>query len=132
MTIHRWALALVVAACLAPDPARAQVAATGLSPLILGWEQFFVISSETVQKRGRTRVEGTVINEAGFAASRVQLLVEGLDASGQVTAQSVVWLGQLLGPGGRGYFDVPAPAGVRHRVSVFAYDWVQAASLDAP
>lgn len=132
MSFRRWLLAIAVALCLVPGPAAAQGGAARYTPLVVGWERFFVITSETVQVKGRTRVVGTVVNEFGFAAARVQLLVDGLDASGQVTGQSVVWLGQMLGPSGRGYFDVPAPAGVSFRVSVFAFDWVQAASLSAP
>jgi len=131
MSLRRWSLVVAVIACLVPGLALAQGTAARYTPLVVGWERFFTITSETVQSGGRARVAGTVINESGFAAQRVQLLVEGLDASGQVISQSVVWLGHGVGPGGRGYFDVPAPPGVRHRVSVFAFDWVQTA-LTAP
>src|SRR5258706_9994028 len=131
MSLRRWSLGVAVLACLVPGLTLAQGAATRYTPLVLGWERFFTITSETVQSGGRAQVAGTVVNESGFAAQRVQLLVEGLDQSGQVISQSVVWLGHGVGPGGRAYFDVPAPPGVRHRVSVFAFDWVQTA-LTAP
>ena len=129
MSLRRWSLAVALAACLVPTVAPAQARYT---PMVVGWERFFVITTDVVQAGGRTRVTGTILNEFGFAATRVQLLIDGLDASGQVTGQSVVWLGQMLGPSGRGYFDVPAPAGVKFRVSVFAFDWVQTASFSAP
>ena len=130
MWSRRWFLALTVLGCLTPSLARGQGGPSRLTPLVVGWERYFTITSETAPGGGR--VTGTIVNEWGFAARRIQLLVEGLDAAGQVTGQSVVWLGHDLPPGGRGYFDVRAPAGTRHRVSVFAFDWVQTASLSAP
>ena len=132
MSLRRWSLTIAVLACLVPDLVLAQ-GVTRYAPLVVGWEQFFVVTSETVQGGGGARVAGYVINKAGFKAQRIRLLVDGLDASGQIAGQSIVWLGSPgVGPDGRAYFDVPAPTGVRHRVSVFSYNWVQSATLDAP
>ena len=132
MSHRRWSLALAVVACLVPALAHSQGSAR-LTPLVVGWERFFTITSETVQSAGRARVAGYVMNEAGFKAQRVRILVDGLDAQGQIVDQSIWWVGSPgPGPSGRVYFDAPAPAGVRHRVSVFAYDWVQSAMFDAP
>jgi hypothetical protein len=128
MSLRRWSLALAVVACLVPGPALAQ----GYTPLVVGWERFFVITSETTQVGGRPHVSGYVLNTSGEVGRQIRLLVEGLDTSGRVTGQTIAWLGHQLTPGGRAYFDVPAPAGTRHRVSIFAYDWIQAASVTAP
>jgi len=132
MSYRRWSLALAVVACLVPALAHAQ--GGRLIPLVAGWERFFSISSvETVQKGGRARVTGYLANEAGFKASRMRLLIDGLDANGQIVGQSIAYVpSPNPGPGGRVYFDEPAPPGVRHQVSVFQYDWVQAAFADAP
>jgi hypothetical protein len=131
MAYRRWSLALAALACLVPVLAHAQ--GGRLTPLVIGWERFFTVTSETVQSGGKARVVGYLTNEAGFHAQRMQLLIDGLDASGQITAQSIAWVpSPNPGPSGRVYFDEPAPAGVRHRVSVFAYDWVQSAMFDAP
>src|SRR5258706_16266503 len=111
MSLRRWSLGVAVLACLVPGLTLAQGAATRYTPLVLGWERFFTITSETVQSGGRAQVARTVVNESGFAAQRVQLLVEGPDASGQVISQSVVWPGPGGGPGGGGFFDVAAPPG---------------------
>jgi hypothetical protein len=101
--------------------------------LVVGWERFFIITSETVQRGAGARVAGYVGNEAGFKATRVRILIDGLDASGQIVDQTIWWIGSPgPGPGGRVYYDAPAPAGTSHRVSVFSYDWVQSAELDAP
>lgn len=129
--IRRWSLALAVLTCLVPGLAQAQ--GHRLGPLVAGWERFFTITSETVRSGDKTRVAGYLTNEAGFKAQRVRLLIDGLDASGQPTGQSIAWVPSPgPGPGGRVYFDEPAPAGASHRVSVFAYDWVQSAMFDAP
>jgi len=131
LLIRRWSLALAMFAifsCVVPGFAVAQ----NYTPLIVGWEQFFSVMAETIQAGGRPRVAGHIRNESGFPARRIQLLVEGLDAAGQVTGQTVAWFGYELPSGARGYFDVPAPPGTRHRVSVFAFDFIQSASLNAP
>ena len=131
MSYRRWSLVLAVVVCLVPVLAHAQ--GGRLTPLVSGWERFFSVSSETVQKGDKTRVVGYLGNEAGFHAKRMRLLIDGFDASGQIVGQSLAYVpSPNPGPGGRVYFDEPAPAGVRHRVSVFAYDWVQSAMNDAP
>ncbi len=104
-----------------------------LVPLVVGWEQFFTLTWEAWQDRGQPTVGGYIKNEAGFPARKVQLLVEAVDASGRVTGQRVSWLGSDLTSGTRAYFEAPAPApAATYRVSVFAYDWVQTADLQAP
>jgi len=130
MSYLRWLLAVAVLSCSIPAVVHAQ----RLTPLVAGWERFFSITGvETVQKGGKTRVAGYLGNEAGFHAARMRLLIDGLDASGQIVGQSVAYVpSPNPGPGGRVYFDEPAPAGARHRVSVFAYDWVQSAMVEAP
>jgi hypothetical protein len=130
MSIRRWSFALVFLAALVPGSTLAQ-GPVRYTPLVVGWERFFVVTSQTTQVGGQARVSGQVLNDWGFPARRIQLLIDALDASGQITGQSVVWLGYDLGPGSRGYFDVPAPPGTRHRVSIFAFDWVQTA-FDQP
>jgi hypothetical protein len=129
MGYRRWLLALAVFACLVPGPVHSQ----SLTPMVLGWERFFTITSETVQRGGKMRVAGYVRNEGGFAVSRMRLLIDGFDDQGRLTGQSLAWVpSPRPGPGARVYFDEPAPAGVRHVVSVFSYDWIQSAELDAP
>jgi hypothetical protein len=104
-----------------------------LEPLVLGWERFFTIQWESWEQRGRPLVGGYIRNEAGFTATRVQLLVEALDPGRQVLDQQVHWLGTALTPGMRAYFEIPAPArSAAYRVRVFAYDWLQAAWIQQP
>ena len=104
-----------------------------LEPLVLGWERHFTITSETWERGNRSVVAGYVINDAGFTAMKVQLLVDGLDGTGRVVNQRMTWLGSALTPGARAYFEVPVVPGTsQYRVSVFAFDWLQSAQLQAP
>lgn len=104
-----------------------------LAPLVVGGERFFTLTWEVWEDGGRPVVGGYLKNEAGFTAMKIRLLVDALDSSGRVVGQRVSWFGDALTPGTRAYFEAPAPPrATTYRVSVFAYDWVQAAGLQAP
>jgi hypothetical protein len=131
------AVVLVSVVWLSPQQAATQIASPPVSapytPLVLGWEQFFKVTWEASERNGRRYADGYVFNDWGFTATRVQLLVDGLDSSGHIVSQRVSWLGQSIPPGSRVYFDVPAPQpAVNYRVSVFAFDWLQTASIQVP
>ncbi len=76
-------------------------------------------------RRGRPVVNGYVYNQrAGSYATSVQLLVEALDASGQVVGSTS---GLVLGdvpPSNRAYFETRAPAkGASYRVTIQSFSW---------
>jgi hypothetical protein len=109
-------------------------AAQSLSPTTPGWERYFTVSWEPFERRGQPYLSGYVVSSYGVTAVRVQLLVDSLDSSGRIIAQRVEWLGGGNLPGfTRTYFEVPirerAPS---YRVSVFAFDFVQAAGVQSP
>src|SRR5262245_60903063 len=123
--VRRWALAAVLVAlvgCATPGSAP-----TGpLRPLVVGWEQFFDLTWSVGQRNGRPVVYGRIYNKWNFAAANMRLLVDELDAAGQIIDQNLGWLGFTLTPGTTAPFEIPvAHATPNHRVSVFAYDWVQ-------
>ena len=93
-----------------------------LYPLVSDWEQYFRIESQVSTRDGKSVVSGTVWNTTNWAAKRIQLLVDGLDASGTPVSQRVVWLGIDLPAGAHGYFEVPVPISPSYRVTVFAFD----------
>ena len=128
------AVALLSVVSLWPHLAAAQgSSAPRYEPLVRGWEQFFRVTWEPFERRGRPYLGGYIFNDGGFTAMRAQLLVEALDPSGNVVKQTVHWVGSPIPPGARVYFEVPAPqAAPAYRVSVFAFDWLQTASLEAP
>jgi hypothetical protein len=97
-------------------------AAAPLSPLVIGWEQWFRVDSQSTRQNGGSMVSGEVWNTSDWGARRIQLLVEGLDPSGQPVSQRVVWLGVDLAAGTHAFFEVPMPGASSYRVSVFAFD----------
>ena len=107
--------------------ASSAMAAGPLTPLVVGWEQFFKLNWSVGERRGKPVVTGTIYNNWGFTAANVRLLVDELDANGQIVDQKIGWLGFTLTPGTTAPFEVPVVhATPNHRVSVFAFDWVQA------
>lgn len=97
-----------------------------LTPLVIGWEQFFKLTWTVGEYRGQPVVSGKIYNNWGFAAANVRLLVDELDANGQIMDQRVGWLGFTLTPGTTAPFEIPvAHRTPNYRVSVFAFDWVQ-------
>jgi hypothetical protein len=97
-----------------------------LQPLVVGWEQFFKLTWTVGERGGRPVVTGRIYNNWNFAAANMRLLVDELDASGQIVDQQLGWLGFMLTPGTTAPFEIPvAHATPNHRVSVFAFDWVQ-------
>jgi hypothetical protein len=83
----------------------------------------FRVDWESVQtKRGLT-IRGYVNNDLGYGATNIRLVIESLDASGQVAATTIGYLQGSAPPFGRLYFEVPvkAPAS-SYRVRIAAWD----------
>ena len=119
--------ALLLAAPLALTACAPATDGRPMTPLVVGWEQFFKLTWSVVDSRRGPVVSGRIYNNWGFAAANVRLLVDELDASGQIVDQRVGWLGFMLTPGTTAPFEIPvAHRTPNYRVSVFAFDWVQA------
>jgi hypothetical protein len=96
-----------------------------LEPLMAGWERLFSVSWGPGDYRGQPSVEGYVNNISPYHTSNIRILVERMDAAGQVTGQQIAWLaGDLLGDS-RLFFQVPTPPAPSYRVRVFSYDRVE-------
>jgi hypothetical protein len=87
-----------------------------LTPLVLEWDRYFTIEAQP------GRPGGTIWNTSDWGTQRIQLLVEGLDGSGQTLEQRVMWLGIDLPAGSHAYFDAPMAPAQSYRVRVFAFD----------
>jgi hypothetical protein len=117
MTIRLLALAAISVVLVFPP--RAALTAQVLQPLMVDWASYFTIDWQ----KDHGLVRGTVSNPTGWGARRIQLLVEGLDATGQIVNQRVVWLGVDLAPASHASFEVRmVPASDRYQVRVFAFD----------
>ena len=111
-------LAVVVAILLSSAFAQAQ------SYRIYGSEAFFAVDWQAGERRGRPVVSGHVVNTYGVVAQQVRVLVESLDAAGQVTETTIGYVSGDMLPGPRVYFEVPvARAAPAYRVVVLSWDW---------
>ena len=115
---------------LAATSAVAQGAAL-LTPLVVDGERYFTLEWQAADTNGRPAVHGRIRNEFGFTARKVRLLVDSLDATGAVTAQTISYVPFDMTPGTGAYFEATVPArAARYRVSVFQWEWVQSGGGD--
>jgi len=122
-SLGRQLVALVVVSAVLGLSAGCAPAAGPLQPLVIDWASYFTVDWQATPLDGRAVVRGTVSNTTGWGARRIQLLVEGLDATGQILDQRVVWLGVDLPPSSHAAFEVPmAPASASYRVRIYAFD----------
>lgn len=99
---------------------------TPLTPLVVGGERYFKLQWEAADRNGRPGVRGSILNDFGFPAQKIRLLVESLDAAGGVTAQTIGYVAGQITPGTRSYFEVPVPApAATYRVAMFQWEWLQ-------
>jgi len=118
--IRRSALCLLVMGACVMGPLC--VAAQSLEPLEVDGEQVFRLTWEVGERAGRPVILGKIDNVSVYGTSRIQLLVDRLDASGRTVAQQVAWLGSNIRPGSHAFFDVPVPdRTATYRVRVYAF-----------
>jgi hypothetical protein len=103
-----------------------------LQPLMWGWEQHFSVTWDTLQRRGKPRVEGYVNNKSPYRVGNRRVLVDSLDGAGKIVDQRVSWVLGELGGDSRLYFDVPVTPADHYRVRVFSYDRIDEASMLTP
>ena len=116
--VRLWGSVLVLLVIALDAPARAQQWA---SP-----DSGFKIEHEAGTTRwGANVLRGYIRNDHGFDAGSLQLLIEGLDATGNVTSTTVGYLPGLLPAYNRLYFEVPvkSPA-ASYRVRLASYESV--------
>jgi hypothetical protein len=87
------------------------------SRLTLDWEA-------GQNRKGRPEISGYIYNDYMRAAINVRLLVETLDAQGQVIDRAYGYVVGGIPVTSRSYFVVPLKtAGPAYRVTVTAYEW---------
>ncbi|HEV8586439.1 MAG TPA: hypothetical protein VGT02_15845 [Methylomirabilota bacterium] len=124
----RGAAVALVLAMLAGCSTAAVTPSASVTTLMPDSERWFKLSWEAVPERdgAHQRVRGYVENTYGEAASKVQLLAQALDGSGQVVGQKVEWLSGVVPGFGRAYFEIPKmPKAEHYRVTVWAYERIQ-------
>ena len=87
-------------------------------------DRYFRIEYQVAPSASRPVLSGYVYNmHPGMPAERVQLSIEGLDASGQVVGTSSTWVLGNVPPGNRAYFTTPVMPAASYRVQVSSFDW---------
>ena len=104
-----------------------------LTPLVVDGERYFTLEWQAADTNTGPVVHGRIRNEYGFSARKVRLLVNSLDATGTVTAQTIAYVPFEVTPGTAAYFEAHVPArAASYRVSVFQWDWSQSGGGDTP
>jgi hypothetical protein len=121
-------IALAGLVILGPGPSTAEKL---VEPLVVGWERIFTLSWEPAERRGRTVVWGTILNDSPYIIVAVQLLLDTLDGQGRIVDQQVSWGPSSLTPFSHASFEIPVerPA-ANYRVRVLAYDRLESPSRD--
>jgi hypothetical protein len=121
----------------APIVAGCSGAAAGMTPsastttAIQGWEHYFRLEWAAQPTPQGQAIDGYVYNKYGAEAMGMQILAQGLDATGNVVGQKLAWVSGSVPPFNRAFFTVPGlPQAERYRVSVWAYDFVQGTNSD--
>jgi hypothetical protein len=127
----------VVLLAFAPLVTGCSGAAAGMTPsastttAIEGWEHYFSLDWAAQPTPKGHAIDGYVHNKYGTAAVSVQILAQGLDASGNVVGQKLAWVPGSVPPFNRAFFIVPGlPPAERYRVSVWAFDFVEGTDSD--
>lgn len=102
-----------------------------LEPMVLGWERIFRVDWQAKEGSREPVLQGYLVNDSPYIVTRIQLLVESLDQSGNVVGQRVAWMPGSMQPFDRRYFSEAAPGlAPAYRVRVFAFDRIEHPSRD--
>ena len=105
--------------------------ALGVAAMILftsaGWAQLsqaIRLEWQVSQAAGGPLIAGYIYNDHGVPGRNIRLVVEGLDASGEVVSRTIGYVDRPLPPLSRTYFQVRVPAfAASYRVTVLSVDW---------
>ncbi|HXH82487.1 MAG TPA: hypothetical protein VNN07_06110 [Candidatus Tectomicrobia bacterium] len=119
MPHHRAAMLLSLWLLLqAPTAALAQNYAPG------SLDHYFRIEAEPMQDARGTIFQGYVYNLYAYPADRMRLLIESVDAGGQVTGRTRLWIAGHVPPFNRAWFSTRVPPAASYRVQIDSFDWV--------
>ena len=100
-----------------------------LKPLMAGWEQYFTVTWEPVQVKGKQALHGYVNNTSSYDVRNIRILVETLDTAGATTSQRVAYVPGEMNGATRLFFQVPVALAPTYRVRVFSYDRMEFPSI---
>jgi hypothetical protein len=119
------ALVLLVALVLPAILAVAPRVEAQLSPAPSAERYFRLEWQAGPGRRGGAAIRGYLYNDGALHAGDIQLVVETVDAGGQVTGRTVRFLPGTAPPFSRTYFDITVPGqGATYRVGVLSWSWI--------
>ena len=125
----RWAtaVAFAVGMVLGGCSTAGVTPSASVTTLMPDAERWFKLGWETAPERdGSVRLRGYVVNTYGEPAGKVQLLAQALDANGNVVAQRIEWVPDIVPGFGRASFEVPKmPKADAYRVTVWSYERIE-------
>ena len=110
---------VILALALGMSPARPRPYA------FAGGERDFRVEWQQRQAKRGPAIAGYVYNDAGMPASKVRVLVEGLDGTGHRVTATIGYVMGTVPALSRGYFEVRVPSAVSYRVSISSFEWLK-------
>lgn len=111
-------------------------AAGGMTPsasvttAVQGWENWLRVDWTAQARPTGQDIDGYVYSKHGSNIINVQLLAQGLDASGNVVGHKVEWVQGMVPALQRTYFRIPnMPAAASYRVSVWSFETIESATF---
>ena len=130
-TIGFGMLAVILTGCAGAGGSTGVSPSASVTTAIQGWERYFTLDWAVQPQPTGALIDGYVHNTYGTPAANVQVLAQALDQQGNVLAQKLEWVPGMVPPLQRAFFRVPGlPAAPQYRVAVWAFDWVEAPSIE--
>lgn len=110
---------VILALTLGTNPARPRPYA------FAGGERDFRVEWEQRQARRGPAIAGYVYNDTGMPASKVSVLVEGLDGTGHRVTATIAYVIGTVPALSRAYFEARVPSAVSYQVSISSFEWIK-------
>ena len=127
--MNKWTVAVILSFTLLAPPMVIPGTAAELKPLMAGWEQYFTVTWEPAQVKGKQVLQGYVNNTSSYDVHNIRILVETLDTAGATTSQRVAWVSGQMNGASRLFFEVQVASAPTYRVRVFSYDRLELPSI---
>ena len=127
--MNKWTVPAVALFALLTLTLQIPRATAELKPLMAGWEQYFTVTWEPAQVKGKQVLQGYVNNTSSYDVHNIRILVETLDTAGATTSQRVAWVSGQMNGASRLFFEVQVASAPTYRVRVFSYDRLELPSI---
>ena len=127
--MNKWTVPAVALFALMTLAVEIPRATAELKPLMAGWEQYFTVTWEPTQVKGKQVLQGYVNNTSSYDVMNIRILVETLDTAGATTSQRVAYVPGQMNGASRLFFEVAVASAPTYRVRVFSYDRMELPSI---